>query len=385
MGMSLFRGVAFLVVCAVSASAQAGRRMVPRNSDTSAMSATTVFLSGRVTLDGGELTEPAAIQTICYGDRHIETYTDNHGSFSFQFGRVANDPAAGVDDATSSTMTPALRRKELSDWRSCELQATLAGFSSEPVTLSTRMHTLESTDFGRITLHRLEHVEGTSISVTSALAPAAAQKALEKGRLYEKKGKWSEAQKSFEKAVQVYPNYAAAWNELGLVQMHDHDETAAKCSFERALAADPKYVNPYRGLAQVAFHAGRWQEVLGVAGSLVALDPVDFPDAYLLSGIANYNLQNLQAAEKSAWEGIRLDQENKIAQLHYLLGVILLHKHDYQQASEQMQIFLRFAKSPAEIEFARKQVAEMARLSTSLSAVGAIDERLEPRQAKTDP
>src|SRR5690348_12148889 len=47
-----------------------------------------VFITGKVLLSGGgSLTESAAIQTICSNGsrRHIETYTDSRGNFSFEF------------------------------------------------------------------------------------------------------------------------------------------------------------------------------------------------------------------------------------------------------------------------------------------------------------
>jgi len=57
------------------------------------------------------------------------------------------------------------------------------------------------------------------ISATTALAPEAARKALEKGQEQQQKGKLDDAQKSLEKAVAMYPSSAAAWFELGRVQL----------------------------------------------------------------------------------------------------------------------------------------------------------------------
>jgi len=81
------------------------------------------------------------------------------------------------------------------------------------------MSTFESTDVGRLVLHRLGQVEGLTISATSAMAPKDAQKAFEKGRDKAAKQKWDEARPFFEKAVQIYPKYAVAWFELGSIQM----------------------------------------------------------------------------------------------------------------------------------------------------------------------
>jgi len=325
-----------------------------------------ILVAGKVVLDdGAELTEPATIQTICRGQRRTETYSDSRGGFSFRFGDTNAGTAAGVSDASNSTFGTAGIAQPQRDPRDCQLQAVLAGFTSQTIELANRGVTLNSIDVGRVPLHRMEHVEGTSISVTNALAPAPAKKALEKGREQAKKGKWDDAKKSFEKAVQIYPRYAAAWNELGRLQLRDHDEPSARHSFEQSLAADPKYVNPYDGLAELGMLSHDWHSVVDVTDKLFALDPISFPEAYYYNAAANYTLGNLDAAERNALQGVRVDETHQIPRLQYILGLILMRKQDYPAASEHMQLYLRFAAQPAEVDQAKKSLAEIEKLSAS--------------------
>ena len=67
-------------------------------------------------------------------------------------------------------------------------------------------------------LHRLGNVQGTTLSVTSALAPKPAQKDYEKGMQLAQKGKFEEAEKKLTSATELYPKYAVAWFALGQVQ-----------------------------------------------------------------------------------------------------------------------------------------------------------------------
>jgi tetratricopeptide (TPR) repeat protein len=332
-----------------------------------------IFVSGKVVLDDGtELTEPAIIQTICRGRKHSETYSDTHGGFSFRLGDSTQSAVASISDASSANVNRAGMQSS-SDYQDCQLQAELAGFSSQAVELSGRMGAMSNIDVGRVPLHRLAQVDGTSISVTSALAPSAAKKAFEKGLEQEKKGKWADAQKSFEKAVQIYPRYATAWYQLGRLQLRnqllnksaDDSEQPAKHSFEQSVAADPKYVNPYDGLAQLAMMARDWHNVIDITSKLVSLNPVNFPDAYYDNAVANYNLKNFDDAEKSALQGIRVDDAHQIPKLQYLLAMILLQKQNYQAASEHMQLFLSLAKQQEDIDLAKKGLAEIQRVSAS--------------------
>ncbi len=353
-----------------------GGAMVGRSADASSPSGVatpTVFISGKVALDdGAELTEPAAIQLICRGERHTRAYTDHHGGFSFQLGDPTPNSDGDLSDAGNSSMTRTTTQREQRNLRDCEVQAVLGGFSSEIVELASRLNASESADVGRIVLHRLEHVEGTSISVTSALAPRGARKALEKGREEEKKGHWNQAVQALQKAVQIYPKYASAWFELGRVQMVKNDAAAAKLAFQQALAADAKYVPPYQGLAELAFQSKQWPEVVHTTEQVLALNPVSFPAAYLLNAVANFNLPDLEAAEKSARQGVKVDAEHQIAKLRYVLGIILLKRRDYQQAAFYFHEYMRLTTVSTELEAANRQLAEIARLSSGENSDGKI-------------
>jgi tetratricopeptide (TPR) repeat protein len=326
-----------------------------------------VFLSGKIFLeDGSALTEPAAIQTICKNHKRIEGYSDSHGEFSIEFATTSH-VGIGVGDVSASGAEADTVFDHQHEWRDCELQVVLPGFSSNAIQLNRVMSTFESTDVGRIVVHRLNHVDGSTISATTAAAPEAVRKNFEKGRDLEKKEKWDEAQTLLEKAVEVYPKYAAAWFELGCVQFHKNDDAGAHHSFEQALAADPQYVSPYEGLAQMAAQAQRWQELSDVTGKLLSLNPVSFPDAWYFHGVANYYLQNLPAAERSARQGIKIDEMRQAPKLQYLLGLVLMQKREYPEAAEHMREYLQLTAKPAEVEEAKKQLAEIARLSALAS------------------
>jgi tetratricopeptide (TPR) repeat protein len=356
-----------------TASAQSGGKG-SRNTTTNSPSSSTMgipgsqnlgamFLSGKVVLaDGASLTEPAAIQTICKGQKHTETHTDSHGNFSFQFtSRISSTSGMSEVDAADDSTRSGTQR----DFRECELQAVLSGFTSEIIQLSSRLTTFESTDIGRIVLRPLNPAESATISATSAAAPSAAQKAFEKGRERERKGKWDEARQSFEKAVQIYPQYAEAWFERGRVQVQANDVEGGRHSFAQAMTADPKYVSPYRALAELAMQQKQWQEVVDVTGKMLAMTIMGFPDAWFRNALGNYYLQNFEAAEKSARQGLRLDQEHQIPKIEYLLGLILIQRHQYQDASQHLQQYLQLATKSSDADDARARLAEIAKLSTT--------------------
>lgn len=329
-----------------------------------------MFLSGKVVVDDGTpLTEPAAIQTICRGQKHTEAHTDLRGSFSFQISGQASSAAGTVGEAEDSSESARMRQMQR-DWRGCEVQASLTGFTSDTVELSSRMSSLEGIDVGRIVLHRLGKVEGFTISATSAAAPDKARKAYEKGLDHEKKSKWDAAQQSLQKAVEIYPRYAVAWLELGRVELKQNDSSGARHCFQQSLDADPRFISPYQELAMISAHDKQWQEVADFSQKMISLNPL-LPVAWYLNSAADYNLQKNDEAEKSVRQGLKLDEEHRIPRMEYLLAVILMQKQDFPNAAEHLRNYLQFSPKAEDAEKVRAQLVQVEKLTTAKQAAAA--------------
>jgi tetratricopeptide (TPR) repeat protein len=335
-----------------------------------------IVLSGKVILeDGTPVPGPAAVQTLCKGQRRTVAYSDSNGGFSFTLVEQRaglNSMSTGLSDASVSGRdglpigdSPNVL-SNMREWRGCAVQAELAGYTSERIDIISRVDN-RGGNIGSIRLHRLANVQGLTVSVTSAAAPDQARKALEKGHEAEKKNNWNAAQQLFQKAVEIYPKYAVAWFELGRINFMKGDAAEAKSAFGKSLEVDPQYVNPYLGLAEIAAQEQKWQEVADLTAKVLVLNPINFPNAWFLSGYANYNLGKLADAEKSAREGLKIDPEHHYPRLEYILGMTLMEEKDYANASEHLQNFLHAVTNPREIAEAKKQLEEVARLSATAS------------------
>jgi tetratricopeptide (TPR) repeat protein len=216
---------------------------------------------------------------------------------------------------------------------------------------------MDNPDVGTIILHRSANVQGIAISATTLMAPKDARKAYEKGLTDLKKEKLEDAQRDFDKAVEVYPKFAAAWFELGCVQRDLKNLDGAKKSFGQALAADPKYVKPYVEMAEISFHAQKWEDVKDGTDRLLSLNSVDFPRAWYYNAVANYELKNFDAAEKSARDGVKNDPGNTVPRINQLLAALLASKQDYPGAAEALRNYLKAAPNGPEAEKVKKQLA----------------------------
>ena len=331
-----------------------------------------IFLSGKVVMDDG--TPPpdsVAIDRVCNGIARREQFTDSKGRFSFQLGQNnysytdasqsgSYDPMSGMSGGRSAGMenrgmNSGVRERDLVG---CEIRASLPGFRSDTVSLANR-RSLDNPDVGTIVLHRLGNVEGLTISATTLEAPKDARKAFEKGRKAAGKQKFEEAQKQLAKAVELYPKYAVAWYELGKVHQATNDFESARKDFGEALKADPKFISPYENMAQLAAHDQKWEEVAEITDRMIHLNPVDFPSAYYMNGVANLNLHRLDAAQKSASYLVDKDSAHRMARANYLLGIVLAQKQDWNGAATQLRSFIDHAPPGTDLTTPKKQLSEV--------------------------
>lgn len=200
---------------------------------------------------------------------------------------------------------------------------------------------------GVVVLKRIGDNEGSLVSMTALKAPEQAQKAYGKGVANMTDQKWAAAQKHFERAVEIYPDYAGAWTDLGAVLLQQSDHEKARAAWEHAIQADPKYIKPYVELTRLDLEEKRTEDAANLAERAMATNPVEFPSIYFYDGVANYNLKRFPAAEKSARRAIDLDTNHEIPRAEVLLGSVLAAEGDRHGAVEHLKKYLELApKAP---------------------------------------
>src|SRR5205085_2991913 len=243
----------------------------------------------------------------------------------------ANDPFGSMSGLSGGGSDTALI--------GCELRAAAPGFRSSTLDLSTH-RSMDSPDVGSIVLERMEKVQGTTLSAVSAKAPKEAKKAFERGLALEKKGKNVEAEQEFQKAIALYPQHAAAWDQIGVLQLKQDKFDDARASMNKALDADPKFVEPYVHLAFISARQQNWKDAAQYSDKALALDPLDYPQAFFFNAVANLNLGQLEAAEKSAKKAKMHDPQHTMPQLDRLIGSILMAKKDYSGAITTLKAYV---------------------------------------------
>src|SRR5947209_1824378 len=188
-------------------------------------------VTGKVRLkDGSVPPQPVLLVRVCNGFVRPGATTDSKGKFSFRYRKddIPMDESTLPNEDTAARVTGGYAARmgaKQNKVARCELRAILPGYTADPIMIDNARS--ELTNVGTIVLHPSPG-EGSVISMTSLAAPPEARIAFESGWTESSAGRLVEAERHVQKAVELYPAYAAAWYELGRLQAMQNHSAAAQ-------------------------------------------------------------------------------------------------------------------------------------------------------------
>ncbi len=210
-----------------------------------------------------------------------------------------------------------------------------------------------------VVLKRIGLHEGSTVSATAINAPEPARKAYGKGAIAMTEEKWAAAQKNFEKAVEIDPDYAQAWSDLGEVLLKQSKPMEARDAWEKAVQADPKYIKPYIQLTMLDLQEKRPEDAVTIGGKAVAMSPQEFPELYFYYAAANYNLKHLDLAETNARRATELDNAHEVPRAELLLASVLVAKGDRPGALQHFRKYLEIVPKAPDADQVKRAIAQL--------------------------
>jgi TolA-binding protein len=321
-------------------------------------SAPSYQVTGRVIMDGGSpVPLTTVVEFVCNGQGRRRVRTFANGDFNLTIGgdstdmpdltlprdafggqRIPFDPRAS---------TPAGSDSGRFDLAGCELRAVLPGYQSSVISLEPR-RLLDKPDVGQIVLRPL-------------VAPEGARKAFENARkiLEKERPDYASAARELEKAIVVYPAFAAAWNLMGRTRLAMNDADGARAAFNKSISHDPKYVEPHIHLARLEAQEGHWDETINVSSQALRLDAAN-PEANYLRALGHFQLSEFEAAEQCALEVQRSGAIERYPITLYILGAIDARKGNFDAAAVKLRQFLESNPDRETADSVRKILAEWA-------------------------
>jgi len=168
-------------------------------------------------------------------------------------------------------------------------------------------------------------------------APLNARPQLMLGAVYYKHGESEKAEKAFERAIFLAPDYPDPYNDLGLIYLDRGDLDKAGSLFNRAIHLRKDFVDPYINLVHVLVPRGDYDGAMTILKKSLEYKLSD--KAY--SNLGNiYIIKNMEKDAETAFrEAIAINPESYIA--WYNLANIYAARKDYAKAVEFYRSALR--------------------------------------------
>lgn len=166
----------------------------------------------------------------------------------------------------------------------------------------------------------------------------------------------NDAAKSFQRGIEIYPNSAKLFMELGIVRDIQHQNTAALSSFLHAIELNPDYAPPYEFLARMANGTKSTDQVImRRITSFVVTHPED-ADAHYDYALALWehsreNSSTGQLNEIAEELHLAINLNANRSDFHFLLGAIDAERHHIQQASIEFKKCIVLDPSNAEAHY----------------------------------
>ena len=158
-------------------------------------------------------------------------------------------------------------------------------------------------------------MRGTSVSLTSLLAPKQARRSVEQATKALKKEKFGEAEGLLKSAIDIYPKTrkpGSCWAKRTQLQKRNQE---ARDSYWRAVQADGLYVRPYLRLARLSMSERGLAERRGSFEQGAGTRPDRFSRSLLSECAGSFNLKDWKlrkeaCARGSGWISIRAISAN---------------------------------------------------------------------------
>ncbi len=214
---------------------------------------------------------------------------------------------------------------------------------------------------------RLREKKGstTKPAVVNASSGAVPKRALE---LYKDAMKLSAAKDHIraidllKQAIEVYPSYSDAMNEIGVQYMLTNDLPKADEVLVDAIRLAPKDFTPVINRAIVLFRQKKFADAEDLFNNAIKLKP-GFALAHYYLGRCMTRLGRFEEAELELRKAIEIGGDG-INEAHRMLADLFLEKGENQRAMEELKLYLELVPNASDAANLRKIIQQLAEVKT---------------------
>lgn len=214
-----------------------------------------------------------------------------------------------------------------------------------------------------VLLHRkgapaVERATETTISAKRLKAPEAAKKAVERGAQALRQQDYLEAKRSFQKAIELYPEYDLAYNNLGVVLMELGDTEGGERAFSKAVELNANFPRALINLAKVELNRKDYPRAEGYLSRAVVTDPLNAQAYFLLAQAHFFAGQN--DATIADVKKLHTLAHAEYALSHYLAGKAYRAQGANAEATAELQTFITEDSKDPNVPAAQQLLQEIS-------------------------
>lgn len=198
---------------------------------------------------------------------------------------------------------------------------------------------------------------GGVISANDLKAPDKAKKEYRKGTEAISGKKWEKAAEHFRKALEIYPQFDAAYSALGAVYLQQNDAPRAEETFRKGLEVNSANATIQRQLGRILVRSDRFEEADGLLKKAVAANPQD-EVAFALLAYAQLKRNNMPDALANARRAHEM-QNHQSAFVHLIAAECLEGQQKDQEAVSEYRQYLKEAPESADAKIAKEALARL--------------------------
>ena len=192
-----------------------------------------------------------------------------------------------------------------------------------------------------------------TVAAVDLNVPKKARQEFDKGNREANRKDWKAAEEHFRAAIREYPQYAMAYNNLGIVLFQAGDPAGARAAFQKALDLNDHYGQAYVNLGRLLYTQGDPAGAASLMDKALSADPRNF-DALIVLASAQLQMGEYAQSAETALKVHALQQPgcpapcppgpgaatDHYSVAHFIAGKALELSHKPRQAAEQFKLYL---------------------------------------------
>jgi Flp pilus assembly protein TadD len=203
-------------------------------------------------------------------------------------------------------------------------------------------------------LYRNDGIFGNSLVSASDLSiPNRARQEFDKANEWIGKQEWAQAIHELNKAISIYPSYAVAYNNLGVIYSRMGDPRRELAALQKAISLNGHFALAYVNLGRMNITAGNFPAAETALDKASSFDPTD-PMALVLLCYAEFMDHRFDEAIATSRKAHALDKSH--AFVHRVAARAFEQKRQGASAIAELELFLKEEPSGPRAEAARKEL-----------------------------